>query len=57
MVFTIFTGEAAMRRFYLYGRRGIFYAALVNQETGQPLTGKGTEKRDRDSALLVIVDW
>jgi hypothetical protein len=42
-----------MRRFYLYERRGIFYAALINQEAGQPLTGK----RDRDSALLVIADW
>ncbi|MDR1420696.1 MAG: hypothetical protein LBI86_10010, partial [Treponema sp.] len=46
-----------MRRFYLYERRGIFYAALINQETGQPLTGKSTGKRDRDSALLVIADW
>ncbi|GHT80070.1 hypothetical protein FACS1894130_10580 [Spirochaetia bacterium] len=46
-----------MRRFYLYERRGIFYAALINQETGQPLTAKSTGKRDRDSALLVIADW
>jgi integrase len=46
-----------MRRFYLYERRGIFYAALINQETGQALTVKSTEKRDRDSALLVIADW
>ncbi|GHU61170.1 hypothetical protein FACS189445_2890 [Spirochaetia bacterium] len=46
-----------MRRFYLYERRGIFYAALINQETGQALTAKSTEKRDRDSALLVIAEW
>ncbi|MDR1024717.1 MAG: site-specific integrase, partial [Treponema sp.] len=46
-----------MRRFYLYERRGIFYAALINQETGKPLPGKSTGKRDRDSALLVIADW
>jgi integrase len=46
-----------MRRFYLYERRGIFYAALINQETGKPLPGKSTGKRDRDSALLVIAGW
>ena len=45
-----------MRRFYLYERRGIFYASLINQETGQALTAKSTGKRDRDSALLVIAD-
>jgi integrase len=57
MVKSHFTEEATMRRFYLYERRGIFYASLINQETGQPLTGKSTGKRDRDSALLVIADW
>ena len=46
-----------MRRYYLHARNGVFYAALINQETGLPLTAKSTGTRDRDEALLVISDW
>jgi hypothetical protein len=46
-----------MRHFYLQNRQGIFYAALINQETGQPLTAKSTGTKNRDEALLVIAEW
>jgi integrase len=46
-----------MRRFYLYERRGTFYASLINPETGIPLTAKSTGTKNRDEALLVIAEW
>jgi hypothetical protein len=46
-----------MRRYYLHKRNGVFYAALINQETGLPLTAKSTGSRNRDEALLVIAGW
>ena len=46
-----------MRRYYLHARNGVFYAVLINQETGLPLTAKSTGTRDRDEALLIISDW
>jgi len=50
-------GRLFMRRYYLHTRNGVFYAALINQETGLPLTAKSTGTRDRDEALLIISDW
>ena len=49
--------EVAMRRYYLHTRNGVFYAALINQETGLSLTAKSTGSKNRDEALLIIADW
>ena len=46
-----------MRRYYLHARNGVFYAALIDQETGLPLTAKSTGTKNRDEALLTIADW
>jgi hypothetical protein len=40
-------GRLFMRRYYLHMRNGVFYAALINQENGLPLTAKSTGTRDR----------
>lgn len=46
-----------MRRYYLHTRNGIFYAALIDQETGLTLTAKSTGTKNRDEALLIVADW
>lgn len=46
-----------MRRYYLHKREKIFYAELVNQETGKRLTAKSTGKKNRDDAMLVVAEW
>ena len=46
-----------MRRYYLHTRKKIFYAELVNQETGKRLTAKSTGKKNRDDAMLVVAEW
>ncbi|MCL2008558.1 MAG: tyrosine-type recombinase/integrase [Treponema sp.] len=47
-----------MRRYYLHKRNnGIFYAELVNPETGLKLTAKSTGTKSRDEALLKIAEW
>ncbi|MCK4513069.1 tyrosine-type recombinase/integrase [bacterium] len=46
-----------MRRFYLHTRKGIYYAELVDPETGLKLTAKSTGKRGKDDAVLVVADW
>ena len=46
-----------MRRYYLHTRNGVFYAALINQETGLSLTAKSTGTKSRDEALLIVADW
>ena len=45
------------RNFYLYKREGVFYARLVNQETGLAMTARSTGERDRDAALIVVSGW
>jgi hypothetical protein len=45
------------RKFYLHKRGGVFYACLVNQETGLPMSARSTGERDRDVALIVISGW
>jgi integrase len=45
------------RKFYLHKRGGVFYACLVNQETGLPMNARSTGERDRDAALLVVSGW
>jgi len=42
-----------MRRYYLHTRNGVYYAALINQETGLPFTAKSTGTRNRDEALFI----
>ena len=49
-----FAREKAMRRkFYMHKRGGVFYACLVNQETGLSMSARSTGERDRDAALIV----
>ena len=45
------------RKFYMHRRGGVFYACLVNQETGLPMSARSTGERDRDAALIVVSDW
>ena len=47
-----------MRRFYLHTRnKGIFYAELVDPQTGLKLTARSTGTKNRDEALLKIAEW
>ena len=47
-----------MRRYYLHTRhKGVFYAELVDPQTGAKLTARSTGTRDRDEALLIIAEW
>jgi integrase len=50
-------GEAMRRKFYLHKRAGVFYACLVNQETGLAMSARSTGERDRDAALIVVSGW
>jgi integrase len=36
---------------------GVFYACLVNQETGLPMSARSTGECDRDAALIVVSSW
>jgi integrase len=45
------------RKFYMHKRGGVFYACLVNQETGLPMSARSTGERDRDAALVVAAGW
>ena len=47
-----------MRRYYLHTRHnGVFYAELVDPQTGLKLTARSTGTKNRDEALLVIAKW
>jgi len=46
-----------MRRYYLHTRNNVFYAELVNPETGKRLTARSTGKTERDDAMLVVAQW
>jgi hypothetical protein len=46
-----------MRRFYLHTRHGIFYAELIDPETGRKLTPRSTGATERDAALLTVAGW
>jgi integrase len=41
----------------MHKRGGIFYACLINQETGLPMNARSTRERDRDAALIVVSGW
>ena len=45
------------RKFYMHKRGGVFYACLVNQETGLAMSARSTGERDRDAALIVVSGW
>jgi integrase len=48
----------AKRRYYLHTRHdGIFYAELIDPETGQKLPARSTGTKDRDEALLIVAEW
>lgn len=46
-----------MRRFYLHQRHGIFFAELIDPETGRKLTPRSTGATERDAALLTVAGW
>jgi integrase len=47
-----------MRRYYLHTRHnGVFYAELVEPQTGHKLTARSTGTKNRDEALLKIAEW
>jgi integrase len=46
-----------MRRFYLHKRAGIYYAELVDPETGNKLPAKSTGEREEDEARDVVREW
>ena len=47
-----------MRRYYLHTRHsGVFYAELVDPQTGRKLTARSIGTRNRDEALLKIAEW
>ena len=46
-----------MRRFYLHKRDGIFYAELVDPETGQKHSARSTGETDREKATLTVGQW
>lgn len=45
-----------MRRFNFYQRNGVYYARLITPQ-GLQLSGRSTQTRNRDEALLVVADW
>ncbi|MCL2442261.1 MAG: integrase, partial [Treponema sp.] len=47
-----------MRRFYLHTRNnGIFYAELIDPQTGVKLSARSTGTKNRDEAMLIIAEW
>ena len=47
-----------MRRFYLHTRYdGVFYAELVDPQSGRKLTARSTRTKNRDEAMLKIAEW
>jgi len=46
-----------MRRFYLHTRHGIYYAELIDPETGRKLSPRSTGATERDAALLTVAKW
>jgi len=47
-----------MRRYYLHTRHnGIFYAEIVNPETGAKLAARSTGAKNRDEVLLKVAEW
>ena len=47
-----------MRRYYLHTRHnGVFYAELIDPQTGVKLTARSTGTKNRDEALLKIAEW
>jgi hypothetical protein len=45
------------RKFYMHKRGGVFYACLVNQESGLPMSARSTGEKERDAALIVVSGW
>jgi hypothetical protein len=45
-----------MRRYYLFRRKGVYYAEIVTQ-TGIKLSPKSTKTRNRDEAVETVTSW
>jgi hypothetical protein len=52
-----FLEGGGMRRFYLHTRNGVFYAELIDPQTGAKLTARSTGTKSRDEALMKIAEW
>jgi integrase len=50
-------GKVMRRKFYMHKRGGVYYACLVDQETGLSMSARSTGERDRDAALIVVSGW
>jgi hypothetical protein len=50
-------GEFTGKPFYLHKRGGIFYACLVNQETGERLSARSTGEKNKESAVITVSGW
>jgi integrase len=46
-----------MRRFYLHKRGKVFYAELIDPQTGRKLPARSTGTPDHDGAVLIVADW
>ncbi len=45
------------RKYYLHKRNGIYYAELIDPETGMKLSARSTGEQNKEDALLVVSDW
>lgn len=45
------------RRYYLHTRKNIFYAELIDPETGNRLSARSTGMTVRDDAVMVVLEW
>jgi integrase len=52
-----FQEEESMRPYYLHRRSGVWYAELVELETGRKLTARSTGTQNRDEAILTVAEW
>jgi hypothetical protein len=50
-------GEFMGKPFYLHKRGGVFYACLVNQETGERMSARSTGERDKEAAITEVYGW
>jgi hypothetical protein len=47
-----------MRRYYLHTRHhGIFYAEILDPQSGRKLTARSTGTKDHDEAMLKVAAW
>jgi integrase len=55
--YEIASREGIVRRFSLHQRHGIYYAQLVNPESGKYMTPRSTGVTSRDEAIATVTEW